>query len=108
MSEWKAEFRRTFIDAIVTLGSKLNDGDNYYGGWRADDTSDVRSYIQRHGIDYAATGWVDSEWSLFVDTEADWDNTRYGIDADIVCCNGEQFKWRYGGSVGDILKEVLK
>lgn len=107
MSEWKAEFKRHLIDVLVKEGSKIDDNASSFGWQEYDLHGKFKSMILNYGIDYNKTTYVESNWYEFVDTFYEGDSTVYGVDMNLVLNNGTVLKWRYAGTVSDLIQAVL-
>jgi hypothetical protein len=105
MSEWKQEFRKAVIDVIVAEGSPVRDGSGFWG-WMADDWEAKRKRVAAYGIDYAATKWDESRWWDGGDTFNDG-TEKIGLDADIAVKDGSTIKFRYEGTITEILHSIL-
>lgn len=106
--DWKAGFHRALTDAIVQGGSPLSDGRTDWG-WTAKDWEAKRKVVRLEGIDYARTSKPeDSSWSEFMGTFYTGDTTKVGIDIEVVTLAGTRIKWRYSGTIGELIADVVR
>ncbi|HEU0252830.1 MAG TPA: hypothetical protein VFR12_07325 [Pyrinomonadaceae bacterium] len=63
--------------------------------------------IANHGIDYDKTTYVESNWNEFMGTFYEGDTSVYGVDMNLVLNDGTVLRWRYAGSVSDLIQAVL-
>lgn len=112
MSDWKIGFKRAMIKALVDGGSPVRDDPSFYG-WEDYDhhwppvRHPKRIMIDRVGIDFDATTYRESVWAEFQGTFYEGDTRVYGVDLDLVLCNGKRLRWRYTGTVSKLLTAVL-
>ena len=107
MSTWKAEFKRHLIDVLVKNGSKIDDNASSFGWQEYDLHGKYKSMITNHGIDYDKTTYTESSWSEFMGTFYEGDTSVYGVDMNLVLGNGTVLKWRYAGTVSELIQAVL-
>lgn len=109
--DWRIGFKKALIDALIRGGNLLND-DPYQQtyGWEGDYTKDGQAKIKiihNGDIDYEATTWEESTWHEFMGTFYEGDTRVKGIDLRIVMKTKEEFNWRWQGSVGDLIQQVV-
>ena len=107
MSNWKAEFKRHLIDVLVKNGSKVDDNASVYGWQEYDLHGKYKSMIANHGIDYDKTTYTEATWYEFMGTFYEDDTSVYGVDMNLVLGNGKVLKWRYAGTVSELIQAVL-
>ena len=106
MSDWKIEFHKALVDALVEGGSLICDNADIYGWRDYDGTRNARQYIEHVGIDYAKTTYDDSTWDEFQGTFTD-NRTVVGTDVDVVLNDGERLKFRYVGTLSSLIQAVV-
>lgn len=110
---WRQEFRKAYIDAIVRLGGPLDpkcEHSDSYGAWYHPDAAQIQHKVRMSGIDYAKCGEPqEASWSHWEGTFDDA-STKYGVDIDIAIRDGKQtvVRYRYDGSLSEIIQEVIK
>ena len=103
---WKSEFKRAFIDVVVSEGLPLRDGNTAWG-YLARDWESKRERVATIGINYDASTWEESRWWDGADTFNDG-YEKIGIDASIVLIDGEVIKFRYDGTASDLIIAIVK
>lgn len=106
--EWKARFKRAMIEAVVQNGMAVGPMPSIYN-WYDPDYVARRHAIDTVGIDYEATRIPeDSSWADFKGTFYEGDHISYGVDVHLVLNDGTTSTWRYTGSMGELLQEILR
>lgn len=106
-SDWRQEFKRAVIDALIKDGYPLRDGSTFYGGI-ASDWEDRRNKVDTIGIDYDRTTWTEAEWHEFKGTFYEGDTRTVGIDVQLVLLDGTVMKWRFEGIASDLIFAVVR
>lgn len=106
MSEWKAQFKRAMLDVIIEDGNPLQR--QRHDTWILyNEVNALRERVQRSEIDYEASSYAESKWW----TDGDSFNTgeeKVGIDAEIVLVGYEIIKFRYDGTVTDLIMAITR
>lgn len=110
-SDWRAGFKRALIDVLVQNGQLLK-SDPYQRtyGWADYSAQGQRTQKRiRNGadIDYEASTWEESSWEEFMGTFYEGDTRVKGIDLRLVLKTKEEFNWRWSGSVGELIQQVV-
>lgn len=116
--DWRAEMKRHMIDVLVRTGAPVRDDPSIYGWqvyewdeqWasRRKGTETRKQRVERVGIDYVATTYVESCWDEFMGTFYEGDTRVYGVDLHLVLLDGTRLHWRYSGSLSDLITAVLE
>lgn len=107
MSDWKAEFKKVIVDAMIAGGSPLDESTDVFGWQKPDWDGKLRKLVARREIDYTKTTYDESSWSEFVGTFED-NARKVGVDIKIYLKGRpEPIMWRYCGSVSDIITGVM-
>lgn len=116
MTDWREGFKRALIDVVATHGYPVRDNESFYGweeypvGWDRETGQGIwpkKDHIALVGIDYSACTYHESEWHEFMGTFYEGDTRVYGVDAWIVCLDGQRFHWRWKGTASELIQSVL-
>lgn len=114
MDDWKREYKKALLAAFVKAADVRSEKRSYYstgGGFDYQMTGDVHQHFEQCNVDTYLTAMPDdSEWSEFMGTFYEGDNTAYGMDAEITCTCGiyKQIDMRYTGTFSDLLQAILR
>lgn len=112
MSEnWRDDFKRALIDAVILHGSPLNDKDTHWNwlAWEARNHEERWAAVRTVGVDYEKTPMPeDSCWEEFMGTFYEGDTRVYGMDVNLVLNDGTHSPWRYSGTLGALIEAVMK
>lgn len=105
---WKTEYKRALVLTVLKAGTPVSRGGHMYG-WIADDYDErrtaVREALASGALDPLAVHVEEAEWREFGDTDSDGVQ-RHGVDL-FFDLDGERERWRYDGSVGALILELL-
>jgi hypothetical protein len=104
--DWKVGFRKAMIDALIKSGTPVSKDAGFYG-WIDYDGAEIKAAIRAGEIDYDATAWDDVDWYEFMGTFYEGDTRKTGIDINVVMTNGDTYKLRYAGTVGELINAVV-
>lgn len=115
--DWRAEMKRHIIDVLVRLGSPVRDDPSIYG-WQVYEWEETRDSkrkgtetrkqrIERVGIDYAATTYVETSPPGAL-SQLEEDARVCGVDLHLVLLDGTTYQWRYSGHLSDLITAVLE
>ena len=116
MTDWREGFKRALIDVVVAHGSPVRERPDFFGweeyptGWGEETYEPIyakKDHIALVGIDYSACTYEESVWDEFMGTFYEGDTRVYGVDAWIVCLDGQRFHWRWKGTASDLIQSVL-
>lgn len=105
-NSWKAGFKRALVDAIIRNGSPLDPKADIWG-WTHPKHHEVAQAVRSGKIDYQACTWEESEWSEFMGSFYEGDTRKYGMDLTIKMKDGQEFIYRYSGTVSDLILAVV-
>lgn len=110
--DWKTGYRQALLAAFVRDASPVKtSGDTYYGGWQDYERLEaVRRHLSGCAPTLASTMPTDAEWSEFMGTFYDGDETKHGLDAIITCHCGyvRDVRLRLEGTFSELLEQVLR
>jgi hypothetical protein len=102
----KAAFHVAVVDALLSLGSPVDDKDTTWG-WIASDYAELGIHMAHCRPVYEACAWDDSEWSEFIGT-FDPPRDKQGIDLKLACACGllTGRTWRYAGGYAELIRAI--
>lgn len=102
----KETLHRAVTDAIIRLGSPVDDGDTTHG-WLDSRYAELRIHMAHCRPAYEACTWGDSSWSEFQGT-FDPDVDKQGVDLKLTCRCGllTGRTWRYTDGYAELIREV--
>lgn len=108
--DWKTGFKKALIDVLVHNGQLLrpSESDRTYSWADYSKEGQARQkHVRTHDIDYERTTWEESEWHEFMGTFYEADTRVKGIDLRVVMKTGEEYDWRWQGSVAELIHLVV-
>ena len=107
--DWQVEFKRAMINAIVENGSPVDPTPRPYGWVDYKNYAARRNAIDEFGIDYDKTELPeDASWYEFQGTFWEGDHVAYGAEANIVLMDSSTSRWRYTGTISDMIATILR
>lgn len=109
MSASPVAIHAAVVDALVRLGTPVDDQGSHEYGWLADDYTELRMHMAGCRPVYAQCTWTDSDWSEFMGT-FDPPERRKGIDLTVTCqCGVVQGRaWRYEGGHTALIRAITE